>query len=191
MPALNPDATTTFMKSISGGGPLLDELPQTLVEEIEELREAIRRQEGGGGMCHFVTEELQARYGWERLFVTYMSTEGEVICGGGHVVNVLPDGSILDPTRDQFGEGYSVSLLRADDPEIGRYRTEFYEDFNPWHPDAEGQLDGWLDKYDGRNDAELEDALQLERGDGWWLADKSKLIEYERQQAHYAAFPTP
>ena len=175
------------MKALSRGGGELIELSAELVEEIETLREEIRQAEGGGGMCHFVTEELQMRYGWERLCVTYLSPDGEIICGGGHVVNILPDGSVLDPTRDQFGEGFSVSLVSFASDEIGRYRTEFYEDFHPWHPDAEGTLDGWADAYDGRSDAEVQDVLRAERGDGWWLEDRSLLDAFQERSDHYGA----
>jgi hypothetical protein len=171
------------MKAIGGAGRRLDGLTPELVDEIETLREEIRRAEGGGGMCHFVTEVLQARYGWERLSVSYLTIEGEVICGGGHVVNILPDGSVLDPTRDQFGEGHSVSLIPADAEEIGRYRTEFYEDFHPRHPDAGDMLEGWADAFDGRTDAEVQDDTLAERGDGWWLADKAMLLAFRADMA--------
>ncbi|MNU27315.1 hypothetical protein D3C71_157010 [compost metagenome] len=185
MPAFNPSASRAYMKHIGGPGAVLDGLSQDLIDEIETLREDIRRAEGGGGMCHFVTEVLQNRYGWERLFVSYLTANGEIICGGGHVVNILPDGSVLDPTRDQFGEGHSVSLVPAASDEIGRYRTEFYEDFHPRHPDAGDLLDGWADAFDGRTDAEVEDDMLAERGDGWWLADKTMLLAFQADMARH------
>lgn len=187
MPAFNPSASRAYMKHIGGPGAVLDGLSQDLVDEIESLREDIRRAEGGGGMCHFVTEVLQTRYGWERLSVSYLTAEGEIICGGGHVVNILPDGSVLDPSRDQFGEGYSVSLIPADAEEIGRYRTEFYEDFHPLHPDAGDLLDGWADAFDGRTDAEVQDDMLAERGDGWWLADKTMLQAFRADMAGHGS----
>jgi hypothetical protein len=186
MPAFNPSASRAYMKQIGGPGKFIDELSKELVDEIETLREEIRRDEGGGGMCHFVTEVLQMRYGWERLCVTYMTTDGEIICGGGHVVNILPDGSILDPTRDQFGEDFSVSLIPADSDEIGRYRTEFYEDFHPGHPDAKGMLEGWADAFDGRMDGDIQNDLLLQRGDNWWLSDLTHIRAYNTQQDDYA-----
>jgi hypothetical protein len=186
MPAFNPAASRAYMKSIGGPGTAIDELSLELVDEIEVLREEIRRAEGGGGMCHFVTEVLQMRYGWERLSVSYLTSDGEIICGGGHVVNILPDGSILDPTRDQFGEGHSVSLIPSSSDEIGRYRTEFYDDFNPGHPDAGDLLAGWADAYDGRTDAQIEEDMQSERGHSWWLADKTLIEAYHKQQSDYS-----
>jgi hypothetical protein len=137
-------------------------------------------------MCHLVTEALQAKYGWERLYVSYLTPEGEIICGGGHVISILPDGSILDPTRDQFGEGYSVSLIHVDSPEMGRYRPEFYDDFHPGHPDAAGQLEGWADAFDGRMDFDVQDALEEERGKCWWLADMTHMNAYRAKDAEYS-----
>lgn len=191
MPAFNPTASRRYLASIAGGGRPLTSLTDEMVDEIETLREEVRREEGGGGMCHFVTEILQMRYGWERLGVSYLSEEGEIICGGGHVVNVLPDGSILDPTRDQFGEGHSVSLVPSASAEIGRYRTEFYEDFHPWHPDARGQLDGWEDAFDGRMDADVQNDLRAARGPAWWLDDTSLIEAYASRQAAYARGDDP
>lgn len=188
MPAFNPSASRAYMKSIGGIGQPLAELTPELVDEIESLREDIRRDEGGGGMCHFVTEVLQMRYGWERLCVSYLSTDGDVICGGGHVINILPDGSVLDPTRDQFGEGHSVSLIPPDSDEIGRYRTEFYEDFHPGHPDAEGTLDGWADAWDGRMDAARQSDLVAERGECWWLDDMTHMEAYRQRQESLLTF---
>lgn len=187
MPAFNPEASRAYMKGIGRSGSPLAELTPELIEEIETLRDEIRMAEGGGGMCHFVTEVLQNRYGWDRLCVTYLSPEGEIICGGGHVVNVLPDGSILDPTRDQFGEGFSVSLIRSESDEIGRYRTEFYEDFHPGHPDAGDLLDGWADAYDGRIDVVVQDDNEAERGCTWWLEDTSLLDAYQEKQDAFAS----
>lgn len=186
MPAFNPEATLAYMRSIAGGGKTLEALTPEFIAEIEALREEIRIENDGGGMCHLVTEALQAKYGWERLYVSYLTMEGEIICGGGHVISVLPDGAILDPTRDQFGEGYSVSLIAANSPELGRYRPEFYDDFHPAHPDAAGQLDGWKDIYDGRQDYDVEASIVGERGANWWLTDMTQMNAYRAKQSEYA-----
>lgn len=181
-----PAASVAYFKSVASGGKELGALTPELVAEIEELRESIRLSEGGGGMCHFVTEVLQNRYGWDRLFVSYLAPDGDIICGGGHVVNILPDGSVLDGTRDQFGEGHSVSLVPALSEEVGRYRPEFYQDFHPGHPDdTRGALDAWLPSYPGLEDADVQNALTEERGDGWWLADRTLLDAYRDRQKDY------
>lgn len=184
MPRFNPSASYAYMKSI-GGGRELSVLTPELIAEIEAIRHEVRADYGGGGMCHVVTEILQDKYGWERLCVSYLTPEGEIICGGGHVVSVMRDGSILDPTRDQFGEGFSVSLIPAGSPELGRYRPEFYEDFHPHHPDASGHLDGWADCYDGRLDADVQDINDEERGEGWWLSDLTNMEAYNARQTEY------
>lgn len=184
MPAINPAATRRYMQSIASGEPLRVLTPE-LVAEIEAIRHEVREENGGGGMCHFVTEILQNKYGWDRLCVTYLAPDGRIICGGGHVVNVMSDGSILDPTRDQFGEGYSVSLISADSDELGRYRPEFYEDFHPRHPDAGDWLAGWQDSFDGRLDADVQDANRAGLGEGWWLDDMSALEDYRALTSEY------
>ncbi len=189
MPAFNPSASRAYMKLVGGPGRPIEGLSSELVDEIETLREEIRQEDGGGGMCHFVTEVLQTRYGWERLSVSYLTPEGEIICGGGHVVNILPDGSVLDPTRDQFGEGHSVSLIPAGTDEIGRYRTEFYEDYHPGHEDAGSQLEGWADGFDGRLDWQVQDDLRAARGEYWWLADLSHIEAYNARQRAYEQGP--
>jgi hypothetical protein len=135
-------------------------------------------------MCHFVTEALSARYGWGRLFVTYLSDGGDVICGGGHMVNILPDGSVLDGTRDQFGEGHSVSLntiRRSGDRTLSR--PEFYVDFHPRHPDdRSGQLDPWWPSYAGVIDCDEQSRIAAIKGERWWLSDKTASDAYEARQ---------
>jgi hypothetical protein len=162
------------------------------VLEAENLREEVREAEGGGGMCHVVSEIMQERHGWPRLSVAYLSDSGDVICAA-HVVSLLPDGSIIDWTRDQFGEGHSVSLVTAASPEIGRYRPEFYEDFHPGHPnDRNAELAAWLEGYAGDTDFAEQDRLRDERGRGWWLDDLSALDVYEtRQRAYGGDDPAP
>lgn len=192
MPKIVPEASVAYFKSVSGGrafGPA--DLTPEFVRDAEILREMVRAEEGGGGMCHVVSEIMEERHGWPRLSVAYLSEEGDVICAA-HVVSLLPDGSVIDWTRDQFGEGHSVSLIGADAPEIGRYRPEFYEDFYPGHPDdRDGQLLPWLEGYAGKVDCDEQERLREERGHGWWLEDLTALDEYHVQQTAYAGGAAP
>lgn len=149
-----------------------------LVPAIEQLRTDIRQEEGGGGMCHVVTEILETQKGWTRLPVTYLSEGGEVVCAG-HLVSILPDGSLLDPTADQLGEGFSVRRIEPGDPALGRYRPEFDEEVNPVaYPEA---FAGFF--WDGVEDLIQNDRLHEERGPGWWLQDKSLYMAYLADQA--------
>lgn len=194
MPACDPAASTAYFLSVCLRHlEPFDESSMTdeFVSEIEQLREEIRAEEGGGGMCHVVSEIMSDRRGWPMLSVTYLSEDGSVICAA-HVVSLLPDGSILDHTRDQFGEGHSVSFIKAGSPEIGRYRPEFYEDFHPGHPDDDtGVMSPWLDSYAGHTDYEEQDRMREERGRGWWLADLTLLDEYDERQRNYGERVTP
>ena len=156
-------------------------LDEKILASIREMRQSIRVAEGGGGMCHLVSEWLQAEYGFERLNVTYLDREGEVIFTG-HVVNILPDGSLLDCTADQIGEGDDIRLLSLDHPELGRYRPEFYEDYYPGHEDVGSGLEAWQDLYCGTIDYQRQDENRQRLGDGWWLADKRPLLDYLLEQ---------
>lgn len=147
-----------------------------MVKEIEAEREAIRIDEGGGGMCHLVSEWLWDRYGWVRVPVAYLDRRGRIICGA-HLINILPDGAILDATADQFGEGFSVRHLAPSTLDYGRYRPEFDEDFNPKRYDCVEQF-----YWDGVEDCQAQDDMRREYGLGWWLQDRSLYISYLRHQ---------
>ena len=149
------------------------------IPDIERLREEIRVEEGGGGMCHVVTECLTAQYGWERIPVSYLDTLGRVICCG-HLISVLPDGSLLDPTADQMGEGYSVRVLKPADPDYGRYRPEFDEDINP--SVAMYAKEFGVFYWNGQSDGTNQDAMRRRLGEGWWLEDKRAYLAYLRRQ---------
>src|ERR1700740_618790 len=91
------------------------------IEWIRKLRHEIRTDEGGGGMCHFVSECIHNKFGWHAESGTLLDRNGDVIMGGGHVWNVLPDGAILDATADQIGEGRDIAIIEPDDPDYHRY----------------------------------------------------------------------
>lgn len=152
------------------------------VAAIAAMREGIRAEEGGGGMCHLVTEALAHERGWGRLAVSYLATDG-VIVSDGHYVNLLGDGSILDATADQFGEGHGVRLLRPDDPEYGRYRPEFDDDYNP---DTAPELAAWKPAWNGETDWDAHIRVAGERGYGWWLDDPRDMLAYLAQRRAHA-----
>jgi hypothetical protein len=187
MAKIEPQASVAYFKSVAGGRAFsADDMTPEFVLEAEALREEVRAAEGGGGMCHVVSEVMERRHGWPILSVSYLSTDGDVICGA-HVVSLLPDGSIIDWTRDQFGDGHSVSFVDARSLEIGRYRPEFYEDFHPGHPDDDtGCMSAWLETYAGHTDCDEQDRLHNDRGRGWWLEDLTALDEYDARQEAYA-----
>lgn len=159
-------------------------LDDVVVEGLRALRAEIRMEEGGGGMCHMVTEVISHHHDVERLWVSYLDRVGEVICAA-HMICILQDGTILDPTADQFGEGHDVRILRPDDPEYGRYRPEFTQDYHPGHEDGT-TVTGWAKFWSGRADDDRQDALTAERGEGWWLEDVSLLEAYFSEQAKVA-----
>jgi len=172
------DYVRLYMGQCEAKGTRADVTPQ-MIAALELLREETRVEEGGGGMCGLVTEELAHNLGWDRLAVSYVSEAGEVITCG-HFVSLLSDGTIVDPTADQFGEGNSVVILSPGDPGYGRYRPEFYPDFNPGtHP---VDLTGWVPSWTGEMDMDAEARLRKERGFGWWVEDVSSLRRYCARQ---------
>lgn len=162
------------------------EITDLFREELRAWRDTAREEEGGGGLCHVVTENLEAEYGWGRASVAYLSPAGEVICAP-HVINILPDGSLFDPTADQFGEGDDIRLIPPDDPRYFRYRPEWDEDCNPATDRRCARILGLFDQaWDGVPDYKKAYFLAQERGEGWWLGDKTRLREYWSMQVDIA-----
>lgn len=157
-------------------------LTPEIVERIRAMREQIRQEEGGGGYCHMVSEWIARVYGWERASGTYCARNRDVICSA-HYWNVLPDGSILDATADQFGEGNDIRVVRPDDPEFARYRLEWSQDYHPDHPDyhPDHPRDGWTGEFDD----DAYDRLRRERGSNWWVTDKEGHARYVDQQVKH------
>lgn len=157
-------------------------LTPEITERIRAMREKIRADEGGGGYCHWVSEWIENTFGWQRASGTYCAPNGDVICSA-HLWNILPDGSILDATADQFGEGDDIRVIRRDDPAFARYRLEWFDDYHPDHPDyhPDHPRDGWT----GEFDADAQNRLAAERGHDWWVTDKDGYARYVDQQVKY------
>lgn len=159
------------------------------VDRIRELREEIRIEEGGGGMCAIVSEVLYVEHGWEIRSGVYTTKNGEVICEA-HLWNVATDGTLIDATADQFGEGHDIRIIAPDDPDYPRYREEWYQD---WNPDVAHDCPRSLgySQWAGELDIAQASRLKNERGDGWWLNDKTRLKQYQLSQEAYAKKPRP
>lgn len=156
------------------------------VDAVRCLREEVRAEEGGGGYCHVVSEVLACEYGWSLFSGAYTSLAGEVICEA-HVWNLLPDGSILDATADQFGEGHDVRVLTPDNPDFLRYRAEWYPDWNPELCPCECPRQLGYSKWTGELDVAQAKRLTSERGEGWWLKDQTAYLAYQARQCDYAS----
>lgn len=176
----NARAMQAYVKAMLSNDPhthRADVWENKFAPAIVAERETIRVEESGGGMCHMVTESLWSKHGWARLPVTYLDVRGDVI-SCGHLICALPDGSLLDATVDQFGEGDGVRVVKSNEPDYARYRPEFDGDVNPSTYSQE-----FMDFYwNGKADYDSQDELRATRGDGWWLEDKTKYIAYLRHQ---------
>jgi hypothetical protein len=148
-----------------------------------KIREDVRRDEGGGGLCHVVSELAMNRFGWEFFSGAYTNAADECICSG-HVWNLLPDGAVLDMTSDQFGEGHDHRVVEPGDPDFSRYRYEWFADYNPGMAQFKDDLAGVA--WSGEFDDDQQDRLRAERGIGWWLDDKAAFFAYHERQAEHA-----
>ena len=155
-----------------------DGFTDTFLSRVAGIRTEERIGNGGGGCCHLVTAALSELHGFGRLAVARIDPAGDVICAC-HYVSILPDGTIFDPTSDQFGEGDDMLILSTSDPRYDLYRPEFHEDFHPGLPEC-GDLSHWRQAWDMNPiiDQIAESVLRNERGQGWWLDDASQLLRY-------------
>lgn len=178
-------STTYFGRRTRTGSTHISELSQALVKEIREIRHEIRLENGGGGMCHLVGEYLEVKYGWPRPYVAILADDGRVICAP-HVVNILPDGSLLDSTRDQFGFANDIAIVKSGSPEMANYRPEFdWDCFPKSRFDEDGHFLEYLDIYLGKPDDELAEDNLTKYGRGWWLTDLKILDAYDEVNGEY------
>jgi hypothetical protein len=101
-------------------------ISQTTFSLINSIRDCVRHDEGGGGQCATVVQELLQLPGFEDAYSTagyFVTNEGNII--DDHWWLVMDDESILDPTQDQFGEGGfgDTVQLSKDDPRYKHYYT--------------------------------------------------------------------
>jgi hypothetical protein len=178
-------STTYFNRRVKSTSTAVRALTAELTAEIRQVRHEARVENGGGGMSHVVGEYLEFKYGWPRPYVTVLSDDGKVICAP-HVVNILPDGSLLDSTRDQFGFADDIAIIRAGSAEMANYRPEFDRD---WFPRSRDDEDGHLIEYHptylGKPDDELANRNSDKLGRGWWLRDPTLLDAYDAVDAEY------
>lgn len=157
-------------------------------EMFRKIRHACRAESGGGGYCHEVSEWIMWKYGWDREAGSYLAPNGDVAIAG-HYWNVLPDGSILDCTADQTGEGHDMRLIPPTDPDYQRYDEEWYEDWHPDHPDYKPTMrhrSNLRGPFKGETDYDQQDRLSNERGHHWWSTHPDQLTDYLNQQIAYA-----
>ena len=123
-----------------------------------------------------MSEWLEAEYGWTRVDGVYTTADYKEPIVTGHYWNLLPDGSILDATADQLGEGDDIRVVPPSSPTYHRYRPEFNADYDD-DVSAEQHQD-YLRTYfphwdqstlhrNGDDDYDWEQRLDKERGLYW------------------------
>lgn len=147
-------------------------LTPEIISKLKEIRHECRVDNGGGGACHLVSEYIEAEWGLDRIDGTYLDDNGRPITDG-HMWNELPDGSILDATADQLGEGGDIDLIHPGEANYSRY-----------YPYRSSDDENEADAIDAIQSGHYDEAthLRTELGDGWWLKDKSKLNAYREMQ---------
>lgn len=165
-------------------------LTPAFVKRIRQIRHQCRIDNHGGGSCHLVSEWLEHEYGWERISGTYTTADYKEPLVTGHYWNLLPDGSILDATADQLGEGADIRVVPRKTPTYHRYRPEFSDDYNPT-ADPEmfaAQLRAEFPHLDpktvhyGGDDYSWEKRLEKERGKHWGVTDPKQHSRYRAMQ---------
>lgn len=155
------------------------------IEAMRVERHETRVAEGGGGMCHRMSEWIEATYGWPQTGGAYCAPSGECAIEA-HYWNILPDGAILDSTADQVGEGKDIEIITPNDPAFARYRPEWDDDFNPskdYYP--HDRYPDHREKWKGETDWDQAIRLNKERGDYWWATDREQLEKYRAERRKY------
>ena len=184
-PGIRAAATLAFVREHLGLAPdARAVMPDAAtLDALRALRDEVREDLHGGGCCSVVCEELETGRGWRRCGVAYLSEGGEVVCEA-HFVSVLADGTIVDATADQFGEGDEIRVVRPGDALYGRYRPEFYQDF---HPGISPGAAAWAGDWTGELDMDAAIRLEAERGPAWWVGEPDAILAYMERNARYEA----
>lgn len=153
------------------------------IAKIREIRTEIRIGEGGGGMCHFVSEVIRNTWGWDQAGGTVTRPNGDVMIVS-HRWNILPDGAILDATFDQMGQGRDIAIIPKSDPLYACYRLEWDIDYNPGRADEYPELRDHP-QWTGELDMEHANRLRDARGRDWYVTDKKQHGEYLKQQKRH------
>lgn len=85
------------------------------VEYLDDLVERLGQRYKTSKVCFQISEAIRKRFGWPVVSGRFR--------GEGHYWNVLPDGSILDASYDQFDEDAApIAVWSPRDPEHAEYR---------------------------------------------------------------------
>ncbi len=144
-------------------------------DEIRAYRHQMRLAGCWGG-CFEVACFIEYRYGWRRVDGVYGLPDGRPIFL--HSWNMMPDGSLVDGTADQFGEGHDIAVHPEGTPDFSRYREKYTAAHNP-HETA------WLATraYSGMPDQVFwnEQEARKSLAPGWWLADTGLYLAWFRR----------
>lgn len=90
-----------------------------------EVVQAGETNSQGGPSCGVTSEEVAALLGGSEFYGAYLCDDGTA---PEHAWVVLPDGTIVDATADQFG-GEPVTIIEPGDPRAARYLDQPGDDY--------------------------------------------------------------
>lgn len=98
------DLTRSIIRRLLHESPVLPNEALLTIRRIgQELQAAQQCRADGGPSCGVFTEEVAQALGLDQTYGYFRDSEGNVI-DDDHAWNILPDGTIVDPTIEQFSD---------------------------------------------------------------------------------------
>jgi hypothetical protein len=152
------------------------QLNQSIKNAIESYRHEVRSLGTLGG-CYQVSLFIEHFYKLPMREGVYQSSNLEPIVS--HRWNVLPDGSILESTGDQFCEGANIDIIDPAHELFQRYRPQWSSSLNP-------RVTPWLSHINwiGVTDVDWKKQNPNKQiPDGYWLKDNSEYLKWRSMMA--------
>ncbi|NOT81003.1 MAG: hypothetical protein HOP07_18610 [Bacteriovoracaceae bacterium] len=158
------------------------QLTKNIIDNIRNYRHEVRSLGTLGG-CYQVSLFIEHFYKLPTREGIYQSSKFEPIVS--HRWNVLPDGSILESTGDQFCEGCDIDILNTNHKLFSRYRPQWSTSLNPkitpWLSNIQ-----WLEIIDSEWIKQNSDKKVSQ---GYWLEDNSEYLKWRNKMSEeYSAY---
>lgn len=147
------------------------QLTDKIKNEIAKYRHEVRALGTLGG-CYQVALFIEHFYNLPMREGVYQSSKLEPIVS--HRWNILPDGSILDSTADQFCEGWDIGVIVKHNEFHMRYRPQWSDSLNP-------SITPWLKEFDWLGITDLDWKKQnsdKKISQGFWLTNNAEYLKW-------------
>ncbi|WP_377275398.1 hypothetical protein [Rhizobium sp. R86522] len=136
------------------------------------------RLAGCWGACFEVACFIEHQFDWRRIDGVYELPDGRPIFL--HSWNMMSDGTLVDGTADQFGEGRDIAIHPCGSPDHLRYRDRYTAAHNPLKT-------SWLATrpYSGVPDQTFWDDEEARRtlAPGWWISEPQPYVAWFKSGA--------